>query len=95
MFEMAVLLVAFAAGIAGGRWLHPGPAAQRWVSHVQLAGVVALVFLMGLALGADASFWARIGPLGLDALVFGVLTALGGGFGAAAAGRWIERRRRT
>jgi hypothetical protein len=92
MEYLAILFVAFAAGIAGGRLLHAGPTLQRIVARVQLAGVLALVFLMGLALGADASFWERVGRLGLEALLFGVLTAVGGGFGALLAGRWIERR---
>jgi hypothetical protein len=93
MGYLGILLVAFAAGIAGGRLLHAGPTLQRIVSRVQLAGVLALVFLMGLALGADASFWDRVGRIGVEALAYGVLTATGGGLGAMAASRWIERRR--
>ena len=92
MEYLLVLFVAFAAGIAGGRLLHAGPALQRVVARVQLAGVLALVFLMGLALGADPTFWERVGRIGLEALLFGVLTAAGGGFAAMLAGRWIERR---
>lgn len=93
MEVLLVLFVAFAAGIASGRLLHAGPTLQRVVARVQTAGILALVFLMGLALGADATFWERVGRLGLEALLFGVLTAAGGGFAAMLAGRWIERRR--
>jgi len=94
MEVLLILFVAFAAGIASGRLLHAGPTLQRVVARVQTAGILALVFLMGLALGADATFWERVGRLGLEALLFGVLTATGGGFAAMLAGRWIERRRR-
>ena len=93
MLYVAILFASFAAGIAGGRLLHPDASVLAFVSRLQTAGVVALVFLMGVSLGGDASFWEKAGAIGLESLAFGALTALGGGFGAFAAGEWIERRR--
>ncbi len=65
------------AGVPLGYAVHKIPCAVRGANFALSAIIYALLFLIGLNLGSDENLLARVGELGLQGIIVGVLSALG------------------
>ena len=78
MFSSLLLYLFFvAAGIfVGAKVLKPGRE-YKWVSRLQTAALMILIFTMGVNIGADERVLSSVGTLGIRALVVSLCTIAG------------------
>ncbi len=76
LLEIGLIVV----GVPLGYAVHKKPAAVGLTNHALSGIIYALLFLIGLNLGSDEGLLARMGELGLQGTIIGVLSALGSVF---------------
>ncbi len=73
LLEIGLIVV----GVPLGYAVHKKSFAVKLTNHALSAIIYALLFLIGLNLGGDEDLLSRMGELGLQGIVIGVLAALG------------------
>lgn len=70
MDSVWILVVAVALGVLLGIWLPIGEKVGRWCSRVLLVLLFALIFIMGVKIGATESVFSYLPELGMQAALF-------------------------
>ncbi len=76
ILEIGLIVV----GVPLGYALHKKPKAVGFTNHALSGIIYALLFFIGLNLGGNENLLSRMGELGLQGTVIGVLSALGSVF---------------
>ncbi len=76
LLEVGLIVV----GVPLGYALHKKPLGVSLTNHALSAIIYTLLFLIGVNLGGDEGLLARVGELGLQGVIIGVLSALGSVF---------------
>lgn len=73
---MWIILISLAAGILIGLIKIIPKKAMKYNIRIQQVGIVLLIFTMGASIGSNRDIFSNLESMGIEALVFAVLTSL-------------------